>query len=46
MQNGLVKSFNGKLRDECLNEWKHDYRSHSAHGSKPPAGLPPNPFRA
>jgi putative transposase len=49
MQNGVVEGFNGRLRDECLNEtlfvlaaWRHDYntvRPHSKLGGKTPAEI-------
>ena len=29
MQNGFIKSFNGKLRDECLNEEVFDSLAHA-----------------
>jgi putative transposase len=31
MQNGMVESFNGRMRDECLNEHLFDTLRHARH---------------
>jgi transposase InsO family protein len=31
MQNGLVETFNGRLRDECLNEYPFNTLRHARH---------------
>ncbi len=51
MQNGFVESFNGRFRNEGLNEhmfrnlleeWRTDYNAHRPHTSL--GGLTPNEF--